>query len=67
MNSYSSTLTFFHFPFHFLSEGSFGCHQILYPSAKLLNANGVVPFYRKMSSLEPVHLSVGTYLLVGQL
>lgn len=36
------------------------------PSAKFSNANGVFPIYRNILSLGPVHLSVGTYLLVVQ-
>lgn len=37
------------------------------PSAKFTNANSVVLIYRNVSSLGPIHLSVGTYLLVVQL
>ena len=52
---------------HFFPEGSFGCHHILYPKCQISNANVVVPIYRNILSLRPVHLSVGTYLLVVRL
>lgn len=37
------------------------------PSAKFSSANGIVPIYRNILSLGPVHLSVGAYLRAVQL